>query len=271
MSSTATLPRGHADATKLADRAAIVTGASSGIGRGIALELAREGAKVVVADLREDAKVGKYHQTEAPPPTVEEIESAGGTALFQQTDVADERQLEYMVSRTLDEFGQLDVVVNNAGISKVGDSQQLALADYDRIIAVNMRALFVVTKYAVPHLKRSRFGRIIHIASVHAYGGGGGAAYASSKAAAVNLARDTAPELGPHGVACNVICPGYVETALQDYLTLEQIEQARRHTLLPRFGLPRDIGRAAVYLASDDAEWVTGASLVVDGGYIAGV
>jgi NAD(P)-dependent dehydrogenase (short-subunit alcohol dehydrogenase family) len=256
---------------KLQGRVAIVTGASSGIGRGIAVELAREGAQVMVADLREDAKVGKYHETEPQPTTVDEIRAAGGTALFEHTDVADEQQLERLISRTLDEFGQLDVIVNNAGISIVADSQTLSLAEYDRIIAVNLRALFVATKYATPHLRRSPYGRIIHIASVHAYGGGAGAAYAASKAAAVNLTRDTALELGPYGATCNAICPGYVETAIQDYLTPAQIEQARQRTALPRFGLPRDIGRAAVFLASDDAEWVTGASLVVDGGFIAGV
>ena len=175
-----------------------------------------------------------------------------------------------MLYRAIREFGQLDVLVNNAGISKVVDLQQLTVEQYDRVVAVNQRALFIASKYAVPLLRRSSAGRIIHVASVHAYGGGSGAAYASSKAAVVNLARDTALELGPYAITCNVICPGYIETPIQDYLTPQQVEEARERTALPRVGLPRDIGRAAVFLASDDAEWITGASLLVDGGFIAG-
>ena len=182
---------------RLQNRVAIVTGASSGIGRGIALELAREGAAVAVADIREDPKVGIYHETEPQPPTAAVIAELGGRALFAPTDVADERQLEALVERTVRELGGLDIVVNNAGISIVADSQQLSLEQFDRIMAVNLRAAFVATKLAVPHLKRSAGGRIVHIASVHAFGGGGSAPYAASKAALVNLARDTALELGP--------------------------------------------------------------------------
>ena len=256
---------------RLQNRVAIVTGASSGIGRGIALELAREGAAVAVADIREDPKIGIYHETEPQPPTAAAIAELGGRALFVATDVADETQIVALVERTVGELGGLDIVVNNAGITTVADSQQLPLAEFDRIMAVNLRAAFVATKLAVPHLTRSAAGRIIHIASVHAYGGGGSAPYAASKAALVNLARDTALELGPHGITCNAICPGYIETAIQDYMTPQQVEEARRRTALPRFGKPRDIGRAVVFLASEDGEWITGSSLVVDGGYIAAV
>ena len=256
---------------RLRNRVALVTGASSGIGRGIALELAREGAAVAVADISETPKVGIYHETEPQPPTAATIVQRGGRALFAATDVADEAQLEALIARTVGEFGGLDIVVNNAGIATVKDSQQLALAEFDRIMAVNLRAAFVATKQAVPHLRRSAHGRIIHIASVHAFGGGGSAPYAASKAALVNLARDTALELAPHGITCNAICPGYIETAIQDYMTPQQVEEARVRTPLPRFGTPRDIGRATVFLASDDAEWITGASLIVDGGYIAAV
>ena len=255
----------------LQHRVAIVTGASSGIGRGIALELAREGAAVAVADIREDPKVGIYHETEPQPPTAAVIAELGGRALFVPTDVADERQLETLVERTAGEFGGLDIVVNNAGITTLADLQHLALEDSDRVMAVKLRAAFVATKLAVPHLKRSTAGRIIHIASVHAYGGGGSAPYAASKAALVNLARDTALELGAHGITCNAICPGYIETAIQDYMTPQQVEEARQRTALPRFGTPRDIGRAVVFLASADGEWITGSSLLVDGGYIAAV
>ena len=250
----------------LKDRIAIVTGGSSGIGRGIALEFAREGARVVVADIQEEPRRGKYHEQDVTTPTVEEIERLGAQGRFIQTDMADDSQVERLIRGTVEHFGGLDTLVNNAGIYIPGSSQETTIADWDKVIGV-----FVATKRAIPHLKQSRFGRVIQIASVHAYGGGAGPSYVAAKAALVNLVRDTALEVGRYGVTVNAICPGYIETAIQDYLTVEQIEACKVRTPLPRLGLPRDIGRAAVFLASDDAEWITGISLVVDGGFIAGV
>ncbi len=255
----------------LKDRIAIVTGGSSGIGRGIALEFAREGARVVVADIQEAPHRGKYHEQDVTTPTVEEIERLGAQGRFIQTDMADDSQVERLIQGAVEHFGGLDILVNNAGIYIPGSSQETTIADWDKVIGVNLRGVFVATKLAIPHLKQSRFGRVIHIASVHAYGGGAGPSYVAAKAALVNLVRDTALEVGRYGVTVNAICPGYIETAIQDYLTVEQIEACKVRTPLPRLGLPRDIGRAAVFLASDDAEWITGISLVVDGGFIAGV
>ena len=137
-------------------------------------------------------------------------------------------------------------------------------------MAVNLRALYVASKYAMPHLKKPS-GRIIHIASVQAYGGGGGPAYAASKAGVVNLTRDTALELAPFGATVNAICPGYIETPIQDYLTPQDIADSRAKTPLPRLGLPEDIGKAAVFFASDDAAWITGTALPVDGGWMASI
>jgi len=256
---------------QLENRVALVTGGSSGIGRGIALEFAKEGAKVVIADVRETPLRGKYHETEVTTPTADEIAARGGEALFIQADVSDEAQVGALVEAAVARFGGLDILVNNAGIHIAGGIESLSIADWDRVIALNWRGVFLMTRTALPALKQSSHGRIIHIASVHAYGGGAGPAYAPAKAAVVNLARDTAVEVGASGVTVNAICPGYIETAIQDYLTPEEIEACRERTPLPRLGRPADIGRACVFLASDDAEWVTGASLVVDGGFIAGV
>ncbi len=161
----------------LKDRISIVTGGSSGIGRGIALEFAREGARIVIADIQDTPLQGKYHEI---------------------------------------------------------------------VVGINLRGVFMSTKLAIPHLKKSKFGRIIQIASVHAYGGGAGPAYASAKAAVVNMVRDTALEIGKYGITVNTICPGYIETAIQDYLTPEQVESSLKKTPLQRLGLPKDIGRAAV-------------------------
>jgi NAD(P)-dependent dehydrogenase (short-subunit alcohol dehydrogenase family) len=256
---------------RLSGRVAIVTGGSSGIGRGIALAFAREGARVVVADVREEPRRGKYHERDVTTPTVDEIERQGGTGLFVQADVAEEGGVREVLEQSVARFGALNILVNNAGIHLPGSSQEITVADWDRIVALNLRAVFLATRLAIPHLRRSAHGRIIHIASVHAYGGGAGPAYAPAKAAVVNLARDTALEVGRDGITVNAICPGYIETALQDYLTLEQIEACRQRTPLPRLGRPDDIARAALFLASDEAEWITGTSLVVDGGFIAAV
>lgn len=250
----------------LKNRISIVTGGSSGIGRGIALEFAREGAGVVIADKQESPLQGKYHEKDVTTLTVQEIEKLGAQGVFIKTDVSDESQVAQMIQQTVEQFGGLDILVNNAGIHIPGGSQDISIADWDKVVGVNLRGVFITTKLAIPHLKKSQFGRIIQIASVHAYGGGAGPAYASAKAAVVNMVRDTALEVGEFGITVNAICPGYIETAIQDYLTPEQIKSSLEKTPLQRLGLPKDIGRAAVFFASDDAEWVTGTSLLVDGG-----
>ncbi|MBM3264172.1 MAG: glucose 1-dehydrogenase [candidate division Zixibacteria bacterium] len=253
----------------LKDRVAIVTGGSSGIGRGICLEFAREGACVVVADVQETPKRGKYHEKDITTPTAVEIENTGGRALFVECDVSEEASVHHLIDRAVAHFGKLDILVNNAGIFKPGDSQSLVMADWDRIVGVNLRALFLTMKYAIPHLKKSKTGRIVNIASVHAFHGGGGPAYAPAKAGVVNMTRDIAMELGSHGITANTVCPGYIETPIQDYLTEADIQHCLDKTPLPRLGKPRDIGRACVFLASDDAEWITGVALPVDGGWLA--
>ena len=136
-------------------------------------------------------------------------------------------------------------------------------------MAINLRGPYLCTKHSVPHLKKSQAGRIINIASVHAFVGGGGPVYPPAKAGLVNLTRDSAIELDSENFTVNAICPGYIETPIQDYLTEEQIETSRHRTPLPRLGLPSDIGRVAVFCASDDAEWITGTALPVDGGWLA--
>ena len=256
---------------RLKQRVALVTGASSGIGRGIALAFAREGARVAVADVREEPLRGKYHEKDVFTPTVQEIERQGGEALFIQADLSDESAVRKVLEQTVDRFGTLDILVNNAGIHIPGGTQEISIEQWDRVVGLNLRAVFVATKLAIPYLRRSAHGRILHVASVHAYGGGAGPAYAPAKAGIVNLARDTAVEVGRDGITVNAICPGYIETALQDYLTPEQIQACRDRTPLPRLGKPSDIASAAVFLASDEAEWISGTALVIDGGFLAPV
>ena len=250
----------------LKNRICIITGGSSGIGRGIALEFAREGAHIVIADIQETPLQGKYHQKDVTSTTIQEIEKLGCEGLFIKTDVSDENQVSQMIHSTIEHFKGIDVLVNNAGIHIPGESQDISISDWDKVIGINLRGVFLTTKLAIPHLKNSEYGRIIQIASIHAYGGGAGPAYASAKAAIVNMVKDTALEVGKYSITVNAICPGYIETAIQDYLTPEQIEASLKKTPMQRLGLPKDIGRAAVFFATDDAEWITGTSLLVDGG-----
>ena len=253
---------------KIEGRVAIVTGASSGIGRGIALELGREGAKVVVADVREQPKKGKWHDTDVETPTVAELEALGTEGVFVQADVADEVAVQALVETCVATYGRLDILVNNAGIVMPGNIETQTSENYDKAMNVNLRGAFLTTKYAMPHLRPTGHGRVINIASVHAFAGGGGPAYAASKAGIVNLTRDTASEAAADNVTANAICPGYIETPIQDYLDEEMIQMCRDRTPLPRFGTPADIGKAAVFLASDDAAWITGIALPVDGGWL---
>ena len=233
----------------LRDRTAIVTGASSGIGRGVAIELAREGANVVIADIQEAPKQGKYHDQDVTTPTAEECAVLGAKSFFVKTDTASEADMANLIDETVTAYGGLDILVSNAGIHIPGSSQDLLVSDWDRVMGINLRGIFLGTKFAIPHLVKSDKGRIINIASVHAFHGGAGPAYAPAKAAIVNLTKDTACEVGKQGVTVNAICPGYIETPIQDYLTEEDIQACKDKTPLPRLGVPRDIGRACVFLA----------------------
>lgn len=253
---------------RLDERVAIVTGGSSGIGRGIALRLADAGAHVVVGDIREDPKQGEYYDTDVEMPTHEVITQEGGQALFQETDVSDPDDCRALVERAVDAFGGLDVLVNNAGIYIPGDVKDVSLEDWRTVLEVNLFGQFYCAKFAYDHLT-AREGSIVNVGSVHAIDGGAGPPYTAAKAGVMNLTQDLAVALGPANVTVNCVCPGYIETPLQDYLTESDIAEAREQTLLPRFGTPKDVGDAVVFLASDAAAWITGETLFVDGGWTA--
>jgi len=252
---------------KLKDKVAVITGANSGIGRGIALDMALvEGAKVVVVDITEVPKVGKFFETESRKPTSEEIISQGGIAEFFQADISKEDEIKKLVNFVLDKFGKLDILVNNAGLGIPGNTQELSLEDWETVIGVNLKGPFLMTKYFAPLLKESSSGRILNIASILAFGGGGGPAYPPAKAGLVNLTKDSALEFASHGITVNCICPGAIQTPMQDYLTKEIIEYVSTNTPIPRLGLPKDIAKICSFLASSDASWITGIAIPVDGG-----
>jgi NAD(P)-dependent dehydrogenase (short-subunit alcohol dehydrogenase family) len=252
-----------------ADRTVVVTGAASGIGRGIARRFGTEGANVVVADVRREPKQGARYDSEVTTPTDLVIaEETPGEATYVETDVGDPDSVAVMVDAVVDAYGGIDVLVNNAGIQIVGDSQSTTIEEWQRSIEVDLSGAFYCAKFAVPHLVE-RQGQIINIGSVRGFEGGGGPPYAAAKGGVVNMTRDLAMELGEDGVRVNCINPGYIETPLQDINTDEDVAKAEEHTLLPRFGKPEDVGDAAVFLASDEASFITGANLAVDGGWLA--
>lgn len=250
-------------------RTVVVTGGSSGIGRGIALRFGQEGADVVVADVRREPKQGEYFQTDVTTPTDTVIsDQMDGEARFIETDVSDPESVESMVAEAVETFGGLDVLVNNAGIFIPGDSQELAVDEWEEVLGVDLDGTFFCAKYAVPYLKEAA-GDLINIGSVHSTQGGGGPSYASAKGAVINLTRDLAVELGEHAVNVNCICPGFVKTSVQDYQTDESMRREKEHTLLPYVADPEDIGDVAVFLASDEASFIHGQSIFVDGGWTA--
>jgi NAD(P)-dependent dehydrogenase (short-subunit alcohol dehydrogenase family) len=250
-------------------RTVVVTGGSSGIGRGIAIRFAEEGASIVNADVRRDPAVGKYHGPDDERPTDRYVEEAlDGEATYVETDVSDPDAVEAMVAEAVDVYGGIDVLVNNAGVYTPGGTEEFAIEEWRRMIGVDLEGVFLCSKFAIPHLRESE-GHVVNIGSVHAQEGGGGPAYASAKAAVVNLTRDLAVELGEAGVHVNAVCPGYIKTPIQDYLSEEDIEEVREHTLTPWLGDPEDIGDAAVFLASEEARFITGEALYVDGGWTA--
>lgn len=251
------------------DRTVLVTGAASGIGRGIATRFGEEGANVVVADVRREPKQGEYYDTDIEQPTDKKItQETDGMGLYIETDVSDPDSVSNTVDEVVKEFGQLDVLINNAGIYVPGSSQEISTEDWQQVIDVNLTGHFNCAKYAIPHLVESE-GHIVNMGSVMASEGGAGPSYTSAKAAIVNLTRDFAVELGEASVNVNAICPGFVETPIQDYQTEESLQTQLDHTLLPHGGVPRDIGDAAVFLASKEASFIHGTTLYVDGGWTA--
>jgi NAD(P)-dependent dehydrogenase (short-subunit alcohol dehydrogenase family) len=254
--------------TRLADKVAIITGGASGIGEGTVRLFVEEGARVVIADIQ-DAKGETLADT------------LGGAAVFQHTDVSVEQDVERAVQRAVDEFGQLDCMFNNAGLGGVsGPIEEIAVDEYDATMGVLLRGVFLGIKHAAPVMKRQASGSIISTASVAGLlAGYGPHIYSAAKAAVIHLTKSVAMELGESGVRVNCICPGGIATPIfkgflsnMDEAAVVEMMKQRLSQIAPiqRSGLPEDIAHAALWLASDDASFVTGHALVVDGGLITG-
>jgi NAD(P)-dependent dehydrogenase (short-subunit alcohol dehydrogenase family) len=245
---------------RLDGRAAIVTGAAQRIGREIARTFAQQGASVVVADVQDS--LGER--------VVEEIQAEAGTASYVHADVGSSDAIRGMISTTVERFGRLDILVNNAHWEKQGSVVELEEADWDRSFDVLLKALYLGCKYAIPEMRNVGGGAIINIASVHAYSVSDRyVTYQTAKAGVVHFTRQVAWDFGPERIRCNCICPGDIPMPSDVEARSAEPGYLEEKTLLKaikRPGHPRDIARAALFLVSDLAEWITGQALTVDGG-----
>lgn len=236
---------------KLHDQIAVVTGAGQGIGRGIAAKLAAEGAEVIVAE----------RHTYTGEETVKQINAAGGRAHFYETDVGVPEQVESLMHWVKNTFGRLHILVNNAGISHFEPVDQLPLATWDRILNVNLRGPFLLSKLAAPLMKRSGGGSIVNIASTRALmTEPGNEAYAASKGGMLALTHALANSLGP-AIRVNAILPGWIDVAGEEL----RPEDHAQHPV-GRVGIPEDVANACLFLATSESSFITGQRLVVDGG-----
>ena len=250
---------------KLKDQVAIVTGGAKGIGWGIVKVLVQEGAKVAIAD---------WDEVKGPE-TAEEMRKAGGDVIYVKTDVSQEEQVKHLVQATLDQFGRIDILVNDAGIGVYKSVLDATIEDWDRCLAVNLKGQFMCSKYVIPHMLAQGKGAIVNISSVHSFQTANGTApYCASKGGITALTRNMAIDYGPT-IRINSIAPGWVLTPLIQSIfdsyddPAEQQRQTEQRQVMKRIGVPEDIGYAVSFLVSDEASFITGTQLFVDGGLTA--
>jgi len=243
--------------TNPTSRIALVTGASRGIGAAVARKLAEAGCHVVLAARSVD-------RLEA---VAAEIQAAGGSASVHACDITDADAITKMVEATADQFKRLDILVNNAGITRDGLLLRMSDEQFDEVIHANLRSVFVATRAALRPMMRNKFGRIINIGSVSGIVGNPGQAnYAAAKAGIIGLTKSVAKEMAAKGITANVVAPGFISTDMTDVLPEAVKEHVLKITPAGRFGEAREIAAAVAFLASDDAAYVTGQVLAVDGG-----
>src|SRR3984957_10387696 len=245
----------------LAGRVALVTGASQGIGRSCALKLASAGATVALA-ARNQEKLNEL---------ANEINSAGGNAAAFALDVADEEQVKSTVKAVIAQFGKIDILVNNAGITRAKLVMRMKRADWDAVLQTNLTSAYLCIQAVISSMLKQRWGRIINITSIFGQMGQAGQAnYSASKAGLIGLSMAIAREVGSRNITCNAVAPGFIETAMTAALSEELKQSAVKQIPLGRVGSPEDVAGAVAFLASDDAAYITGHVLNVNGGMLMG-
>ena len=241
----------------MTNRTAVVTGASRGIGRAIALALSKEGAKVVVAS----------NEPENNEKVAAEIRELGGEAPVVYLDLSSTESIKEAFGKTLKEVGRIDILVNNAGITKDGLAVRMKPEDWDLVLSINLRGAFLAAQQALPGMMRERWGRIINIASVVGQSGNAGQAnYVSSKAGIIGLTKALAQEVGSRNITVNAVAPGFIETDMTARLPQEVKDRMLAGIPLKRPGRPEDVAAVVTFLASDEAGYITGAVINVNGG-----
>ena len=245
----------------LSERIALVTGASQGIGRSCALRLAKDGATVALA-ARNQEKLNEL---------VTEITAAGGTAAAFPLDVANEDQVKSTVKAIIAQFGKIDILVNNAGITRDQLVMRMKRSDWDSVLQTNLTSAYLCIQSVIPSMLKQRWGRIINITSIFGQMGQAGQAnYAASKAGLIGLTMAIAREVGSRNITCNAVAPGFIETAMTAVLSDEFKQTAVKQIPLGRVGSPDDVASAVAFLASDEASYITGHVLNVNGGMLMG-
>jgi 3-oxoacyl-[acyl-carrier protein] reductase len=240
------------------NKVVMITGGAAGIGQATALAFANEGAKVVILDLaaRGEEVAGKIKQD-------------GGDALFIQANVSVSDEVQAAVKTAIDTYGQIDILVNNAGTTRDNLIIKMKEEDWELVLRVNLFSTYHCSKAVIRPMMKKRYGRIINVASVVGLAGQAGQTnYAASKAGIIGFTKSLAKEVGSRNITVNAIAPGFIKTALTDVLPKEQVESTIEHTPLGRLGEVEDVAKAILFLASDDASFITGQVLTVDGGLI---
>lgn len=244
----------------LGGKVALVTGASRGIGRAIALRLAGEGAKVAINYAGNTAKAEAVKA---------EIEQNGGEAILVQADVADSSAVEAMVAKVTEAFGQIDILVNNAGITRDGLLMRMKEEDFDAVVNTNLKGVFHCTKTVSKLMMKKRSGRIINMASVVGIMGNAGQTnYAAAKAGVIGFSKSAAKELAARGITVNVVAPGFIDTDMTAAMTDKAKELTLTGIPMKKMGTPEDVANAVLFLASDCASYITGQIVNVDGGMV---
>jgi len=244
----------------LTDKVAVITGSSRGIGAGIAMQLAAQGAKVVI---------NHRNSSEAAEKIAQEIIAQGGSATVIQADVSNVEEAQHLIKKTIDSHGQIDILVNNAGTTRDKLIMQMKPDDWDVVLQTNLTSVYNCCKAVIRPMMKKRTGRIINITSVVGLAGQAGQTnYAASKAGIVGFTKSLAKEVGSRNITVNAVAPGYVPTALTEVLPEAQTQTIIDNTPLGRMGTTEDVAVAVLFLASDEAAFITGQVLTVDGGLV---